>query len=121
MELFAKANRFYQLTIFTKSSILKVRSYKSYNTKYMIASTQITNTEIFAFIVVLVFKLLSRKVLFINRKGNKTNFCENSKFHGLLTAKLQLAGMQNFQDTFETLQLSFISAFSIFITVPLTL
>ena len=37
----------------------------------MIASTQITNTEIFAFIVVPVFKLLSRKVFFINRKDNK--------------------------------------------------
>ena len=37
----------------------------------MIASTQITNTEIFAFIVVLVFKLFSHKVLFINRKDNK--------------------------------------------------
>ena len=37
----------------------------------MIASTQIANTEIFAFIAVLVFKLLSRKVLFINRKDNK--------------------------------------------------
>ena len=36
----------------------------------MIASIEITNTEIFAFIAVLVFKLLSRKVLFINRKGN---------------------------------------------------
>ena len=35
----------------------------------MIASTQITNTEIFAFITVLVFKLLSRKVL--NRKDNR--------------------------------------------------
>ena len=34
----------------------------------MIASTQITNTEILAFIAALVFKLLSRKVLFINRK-----------------------------------------------------
>ena len=32
----------------------------------MIASTQITNTEIFAFIAVLAFKLLSSKVLFIN-------------------------------------------------------
>ena len=39
-----------------------------YNDKYLIASTQITNTEIFAFIAVLVFKLLSRKILFINRK-----------------------------------------------------
>ena len=37
----------------------------------MIAATQITNTEIFAFIAVLVFKLLSGKVLFINRKDKK--------------------------------------------------
>ena len=37
----------------------------------MIASTQITNTEISALIAVLVFKFLSRKVLFINRKGNR--------------------------------------------------
>ena len=48
------------------------------------ASTQITNTEIFAFIAVLVFKLLSRKVLFINRKDNRN--CQKvgyfySKFH----------------------------------------
>ena len=34
----------------------------------MIASTQITNAEILAFIAVLVFKLLSHKVLFINKK-----------------------------------------------------
>ena len=38
----------------------------------MITSTQITNTEIFAFIAVLVFKLLIRKVLRINRKDNRT-------------------------------------------------
>ena len=37
----------------------------------MIASTQITNTEVFAFIAVLVLKLLSRKVLFINIKDNR--------------------------------------------------
>ena len=49
---------------------LKVQSCKLNNNKYMIASTQITNTEIFAFIAVLVFKLLSRKVLFINKKDN---------------------------------------------------
>ena len=36
----------------------------------MIASTQITNTEIFSFIVVLVFKSLSRKFLFVKRKNN---------------------------------------------------
>ena len=34
----------------------------------MIASTQITNTGIFAFIAVLVLKLLSRKVLFYKQK-----------------------------------------------------
>ena len=40
--------------------LLKVQSYKLYNNKYMTASTPITETEIFAFIAVLVFKLLSR-------------------------------------------------------------
>ena len=37
----------------------------------MIASTQITNTDIFAFINTLAFKLFSRKVLVINRKENR--------------------------------------------------
>ena len=50
---------------------LKVQSCKLFNDKYMIASTQITNTKIFAFIAVLVFTLLRRKSLFMNRKGNK--------------------------------------------------
>ena len=50
---------------------LKVQSCKLCDNKYMIASTQITNTEIFAFIAVIVFNLLSRKVLFINRKDNR--------------------------------------------------
>ena len=40
----------------------------------MIALTQITNTEIFAFIVVLVFKLLRLKVSLINKKDNRN--CE---------------------------------------------
>ena len=42
-----------------------------YNNKYKIALTQTTNTEIFEFMAALVFKLLSRKVLFINRKDNR--------------------------------------------------
>ena len=42
--------------------------YMIYINKHMIASTQITKTEIFAFIVVLLFKLLSPKVLLINKK-----------------------------------------------------
>ena len=37
----------------------------------MIALTQITNTEIFASIAVVVFKLLSREVLFVNRIDNR--------------------------------------------------
>ena len=37
----------------------------------MITSTQIRNLEIFAFMAVLVFKFLGRKVLFINRKDNR--------------------------------------------------
>ena len=51
--------------------ILKVLSCKLCNNKYMIASTEIANTEIFAFMTVLVSKLLNRKFLFINRKGNR--------------------------------------------------
>ena len=50
---------------------LKVQSCRLYKNKYMIALKQITNTEIFAFIAVLVFKLLTRKVLFTNRKDNR--------------------------------------------------
>ena len=42
-----------------------------YNNKYMRALTQITNTEIFTFITILVFKLLDSKVLFINKKDNR--------------------------------------------------
>ena len=37
----------------------------------MIALTQITSTEIFAFIAGLAFKLLSRTVLFIDKKDNR--------------------------------------------------
>ena len=53
----------------------------------MIVSTQITNTEVFALIVALVFKLLSRKFLFINKKKietfkKKAIFYKNTKFHG---------------------------------------
>ena len=38
----------------------------------MLISAQITNIETFAFTAVLAFRLLSSKVLFINRKDNKT-------------------------------------------------
>ena len=49
---------------------LKLQSCKSYNEKYMFTSTQITNSETFAFIAALIFKLWSRKVLFTNTKDN---------------------------------------------------
>ena len=50
---------------------LEVQPCKLCNNKYMIASTQRTKIKIFAFIPALIFKLLSRKVLFINRKDNR--------------------------------------------------
>ena len=50
---------------------IKVHSCKLYNNKYMITSSQITTTEIFTFKAVLVYKLLSCKILFINRKENR--------------------------------------------------
>ena len=50
---------------------LKVQSCKLYNNKYTIASTQIANTEIFASIAVLVFKLLGCEILFMNIIDNR--------------------------------------------------
>ena len=81
-----------QQTEFVKK--LKVQSCKSYNGKYMIASATITNTEILAFIAVLVFKLLNRKVLLKNKKDTvetvkkEAHYQENSKFQRCITAKL---------------------------------
>ena len=57
---------------FLKKIELKVQSSRLYSIKYMVASTQTTKTEIFAFIAALVFKLLSRKVLFTNRKDDRS-------------------------------------------------
>ena len=51
--------------------LLKVQSCKLYNSKCIIVSTQITNTEILVFIAVLLFKLLSHKVLFLNGEDNR--------------------------------------------------
>ena len=53
----------------------------------LISSTQITNTEIFAFISALVFKILKRKFCLQTEKAIETikkkgTFSENSKFHG---------------------------------------
>ena len=52
----------------TKPVTLKLQSCKLCNSKYMIASIQITTTEIFAFIAVVVFNSLIRKSLFKKQK-----------------------------------------------------
>ena len=51
--------------------VLKVQSCKLYSDKYMVVLTQITNTELYAFTAVLVFKSLSGKVLVKKRKDNR--------------------------------------------------
>ena len=80
----------------------------------MIASTPITNSEIFVFIAVLVFKLLSREVLFINRKDNKINKKQATRVLRLLSSTLLFKKITNF-----SCKLLQISAFSIYMTVPL--
>ena len=71
--------------------VSKVQSCKLYFNKYMIASTQITKAEIFALIAVLVSKLLSHKVLFINRKDNRKLLKSRLLFKKIVnfTGKLQ--------------------------------
>ena len=71
--------------------VSKVQSCKLYFNKYMIASTQITKAEIFALIAVLVSKLLSHKVLFINRKDNRKLLKSRLLFKKIVnfTSKLQ--------------------------------
>ena len=72
------------LFTFTKKS-LKVQSRKLCNNKYMIASTQITNTEIFAFIAVLgfvKFRLLTEKTIETVKK--LTTFKNIASFKGKL-------------------------------------
>ena len=63
----------------------------------MIASTQITNTEIFAVVAVLVFNLLSPKVLFRNRKDNKKLLKSSLFFKKVanFTGKLQNCKIMN--------------------------
>ena len=50
------SERISSMDYFERCSYLKVKSCKLPKNKYVITSTQITNTEIFAFIAVLAFK-----------------------------------------------------------------
>ena len=54
----------------------------------MIASTQITITEIFAFLAVIVFKLLTRKVFFYKQKRQRK----------VLKSRLPFKNIANFTD-----------------------
>ena len=69
---------------------LKLQSCKLYNNKYMIVSTQIKNTEIFAFLAVLLFKLLSPKVLFRNNKDNRKEVKNRLLFKKILNSIVKL-------------------------------
>ena len=59
----------YLFTIYFIS--LKVQPCKLCNSKSIISTTVVTNPEVFTFITVIVFRLLSRKALFINGKGKR--------------------------------------------------
>ena len=50
---------------------LKVQPCKLCNSKSIISTTLVTNAVVFPFITVIVFRLLSRKALFINGKGKR--------------------------------------------------
>ena len=56
-----KAASFNKFTAKCEVFLLKVQSCKWYNNKYVIASTQITNIEIFAFMAVLVLSYWAAK------------------------------------------------------------
>ena len=88
----------------------------------MIASTQITNTEIFAFTTTVILKLLSRKVLFINRKDNRNRQKVGyflRKYQILRVNYCKIVNSWNVRILLKNVSSHFISAFSICMTVPL--
>ena len=109
-----------------KSSLL-FKIIENFTGKYckIISASSFKNAEIFAFVFFLVFKLLSCKIVFLNRKDSR-NYYKSLllfiKIANLTPKSLQnnkKVGMRNFQDTFETSNRSFIGDFSICMTVPL--
>ena len=52
---------------------IKIQSCDLYNNKYMIASIQITQNEVFTSIAVEAFKLVGNRVLFIDKKDNRNS------------------------------------------------
>ena len=63
--------------------------------QYMIVSTNITNTDIFKFIAVLVFKLFSHQVFFIKTKDNSSR--EKIRYFLKKTANLKGKLLQNYK------------------------
>ena len=88
----------------------------------MIALTQIRNSEIYVFVAVLVFKLIE-PYSFVYKQNRQQKLLKSRLQQALrkqqITLKLQIVGMQNFQDASKTRKRSFISAFSICMTVHL--
>ena len=92
-----------------KSSLL-FKIIENFTGKYykIISASSFKNAEIFAFVFFLVFKLLSCKIVFLNRKDSR-NYYKSLllfiKIANLTRKSLQnnkKIGMRNFQDTFET-------------------
>ena len=119
------ANKKIQKELLKSSLLFKI--IENFTGKYckIIVASSFKNAEIFAFVFFLVFKLLSCKIVFINRKDSR-NYYKSLllfiKIANLTRKSLQnnkKVGIRNFQDTFETCNRSFISAFSICMFVPL--
>ena len=92
--------------------------------QYMIVSTNITNTDIFKFIAVLVFKLFSHQVFFIKTKDNSSRekmryFLKKQQISRVNYCKIINSQNAKFSRYFEICQRLFLSAFLIFMVVPL--
>ena len=91
----------------------------------MIASTQITNTKIFAFIADLVFKLLNRKVLLIKKKRqlklskSRLLFKKIAHFTSKLLQNYKYLEWEIFRVHLKHASNHLSVFFSIYVTVPL--
>ena len=73
----------------------------------MVISTKITSIEIFAFIAVLIFNLLSRKVLITNTKDKRN--CLKSRLFFKKIANFTSQTINRWDATFETPKPSFVN------------
>ena len=87
----------------------------------MVASTQITNTETYAFIAALVFKLLSRKVLFIKRKKIETDKKKTANFTSKLLRNYKYLICKIYRIHLKHISVYLSVLFTIRMTVPSSL